>query len=262
MAHPGISSAVGGVSRPLVLSLFPGVGLLDMAFEEAGFCVVRGPDLIYGGDVRAFHPPPHRFDGVIGGPPCQAHSSFRHIILASGKELAEDMVPEFARCVSEAQPGWWLMENVPGVPTLHVEGYLACRHVLDNRWLGEEQERRRVFQFGTADGRQLHFPTAALDHPNTETTCMASEGKAGRIMRKGGKADYQPRRPWARFCELQGLPPGFLSESPFTLDGKYRAVGNGVPLAMGRAVAKAVRQALALPLRTPQAASLSSRDAA
>lgn len=33
----------------LVLSLFPGVGLLDMAFEEEGFCVVRGPDLLWGG---------------------------------------------------------------------------------------------------------------------------------------------------------------------------------------------------------------------
>jgi hypothetical protein len=33
---------------PLVLSLFPGIGLLDMAFEEEGFCVVRGPDLLWG----------------------------------------------------------------------------------------------------------------------------------------------------------------------------------------------------------------------
>ena len=41
----------------LVLSLFPGIGLLDMAFEEAGFTVVRGPDLLRGGDIRRFHPP-------------------------------------------------------------------------------------------------------------------------------------------------------------------------------------------------------------
>jgi hypothetical protein len=27
----------------MVLSLFPGVGLLDRAFEDCGFCVVRGP---------------------------------------------------------------------------------------------------------------------------------------------------------------------------------------------------------------------------
>ena len=42
----------------LVLSLFPGIGLLDSAFEEEGFCVVRGPDLLWGGDVGRFTRPP------------------------------------------------------------------------------------------------------------------------------------------------------------------------------------------------------------
>ena len=42
----------------LVLSLFPGLGVLGKAFEEAGWCVVRGPDVIWGGDVRDFNPPP------------------------------------------------------------------------------------------------------------------------------------------------------------------------------------------------------------
>jgi site-specific DNA-cytosine methylase len=63
----------------LVLSLFPGIGLLDRAFEDAGFCVVRGPDLLWGGDVGRFHPPAGRFDGVIGGPPCQMFSTMRHV---------------------------------------------------------------------------------------------------------------------------------------------------------------------------------------
>lgn len=44
---------VEGMSE-LVLSLFPGIGLLDMAFEEEGFCVVRGPDLLWGGDIKNF----------------------------------------------------------------------------------------------------------------------------------------------------------------------------------------------------------------
>ena len=39
-----------------VLSLFPGVGLLDRGFEDAGFCVLRGPDKIWGGDIRKFFP--------------------------------------------------------------------------------------------------------------------------------------------------------------------------------------------------------------
>ena len=35
-----------------VLSLFPGIGLLDMAFELEGDTVYRGPDVIFGGDIR------------------------------------------------------------------------------------------------------------------------------------------------------------------------------------------------------------------
>src|ERR1700730_15174371 len=39
-----------------VLSLFPGIGLLDRAFEEMGSCVMRGPDLLWGGAIQTFHP--------------------------------------------------------------------------------------------------------------------------------------------------------------------------------------------------------------
>ena len=92
----------------LVLSLFPGIGLLDMAFEEQGFCVVRGPDLLWGGDIRGFHPPPNRFDGIIGGPPCQKFSTAAR--LRPGLKR-QDLIPEFVRCVEEAQPTWFLMEN-------------------------------------------------------------------------------------------------------------------------------------------------------
>ena len=58
-----------------MLSLFPGLGVLGKAFEKAGWCVVRGPDVIWGGDVRDFNPPPGHFHGVIGGPPCQSFSA-------------------------------------------------------------------------------------------------------------------------------------------------------------------------------------------
>lgn len=32
----------------MILSLFPGIGILDHAFELEGFTVVRGPDLLWG----------------------------------------------------------------------------------------------------------------------------------------------------------------------------------------------------------------------
>ena len=54
----------------MILSIFPGVDLLGRAFEEKGYSVVRGPDLIYGGDIRSFRVDPDLFEGVIGGPPC------------------------------------------------------------------------------------------------------------------------------------------------------------------------------------------------
>jgi len=58
----------------LVLSLFPGADLLGRAFEEVGFVVVRGPELMLGQDIRSWHSLPGKFDGVIGGPPCKAFS--------------------------------------------------------------------------------------------------------------------------------------------------------------------------------------------
>jgi site-specific DNA-cytosine methylase len=39
------------------------------------------------------------------------------------------------------------------------------------------------------------------------------------------------------------LPGDFLSLAPFTTEAKRHAIGNGVPLPMGRAIAKAVREA-------------------
>lgn len=89
----------------LVLSVFPGVDLLGRAFEEEGFTVVRGPDVLWGGDIRRFRPPAGVFDGVIGGPPCQAHSQLRYLVQHRWGRTAEDLIPEFARCVLEAQPG-------------------------------------------------------------------------------------------------------------------------------------------------------------
>src|SRR5262245_38871520 len=108
----------------LVLSLFPGIGLLDMAFEQEGFCVVRGPDVLWGGDIRRFHPPAGKFDGVIGGPPCQEFSSLSFINRHHGvKSRFGNLIPEFERVVREANPIWFLMENVERAPKPKLDGY-------------------------------------------------------------------------------------------------------------------------------------------
>lgn len=211
----------------MILSLFPGVGLLDRAFEDCGWCVVRGPDALWGGDVRKFFPPARHFAGVIGGPPCQNFSTVnRNRDFAGGMEL----VNEFLRIVGAASPDWWLMENVPGSPRgVTVPGYVTQHFTLDASHVGSEQHRLRVFHYGHRPGtRELVIARPGASQPGTsQRACLASEG------RRAG------RRTWGHFCELQGLPPGF-DLPPFKVVEKYRAVGNGVPYPLALALALAI----------------------
>lgn len=249
------------MSGPLVLSLFPGIGLLDMAFEEAGFCVVRGPDLLWGGDVHRFSPPIGRFDGIIGGPPCKRWSPLANIVRAVHGEdaVAPDLIPEFERVVGEAAPEWFLMENVERAPVPDVRRYVVRHVVLNNRLFGGEQSRDRRFSFGTHDGIALSSSAIAAAVSSVpakwEHAVTSNSGgrrrtvvldDSGRSRGNQGTADDArlQTRPTSRLAELQGLPADFLEDAPFTTKGKKEAIGNGVPLPMGRAIAKAVMQAI------------------
>ena len=138
----------------LVLSIFPGIDLLGKAFEEEGYCVVRGPDPLWGGDIRSFHPPAGVFAGVIGGPPCQEFSILRSVNRDKPPKWG-NLIPEFERVVMEAQPRWFLMENIKRAPLPSVPGYKVDGTLLDNRWLGHVQSRLHRFSFGTNEGTRL-----------------------------------------------------------------------------------------------------------
>lgn len=240
------------MSAPLVLSLFPGIGLLDMAFEEVGFCVVRGPDLLWGGDIRRFHPPAGRFDGVIGGPPCQAFSRLRYLVEHNGFTVAPNLIPEFERCVLEAQPTWFVMENVPDAPVPSVPGYTVSPEMVRDVWVGGETSRLRRFSWGTCSilaSARLHIEQLALHRTDPGPAVLASggyrevpvavggSGKVKRTKRLGYKGNADAA------AAAQGLPPDFDLPG-FTAAGKCKAIGNGVPLPMGRAIARAVAEAI------------------
>lgn len=212
----------------LILSIFPGADLLGRGFEAEGFCVVRGPDLVWGGDVASFHPPSGKFEGVIGGSPCQEFSrAFRGERAGEGIRL----LGEFCRVVAEARPDWFLLENVPGVPSIGVDGYELQRLNLNAAECGGRQRRNRCFQFGSRDGTCLVLDRRVTRPRELASTCMASE--ASRMGRRG----------FADFCELQGLPREFDLPG-ISLGAKYRAVGNGVPVYMAAVMARAVRDRL------------------
>jgi len=233
------------VTGELVLSCFPGIGILDMGFEEHGFCVVRGPDLLWGGDIKVFHPPAGVFDGVIGGPPCQAHSRLAALVRAKGATVAEDLIPEFARVVSEARPRWYLMENVRGAPSPAVVDYAEENFLVNNRWLGEEQSRLRRFYVGmlgpTPLGIRARLRVALFENPSFGFAVLAGHGPTP------GFRDHHRPDSWQTLPEmlrLQGLPADFLEHAPLTLSGKRKVIGNAVALPMARELARAVREAL------------------
>lgn len=207
----------------LVLSLFPGIDLLGRGFEAEGFCVVRGPDLLFGGDIRGFNPPAGRFDGVIAGSPCQDFSRARR---RPPTGYGRQMLEEFARCVSQCRPAWWMLENVPGVPDVSIPGYTVQRLDINARECGSTQNRHRHIQFGDREGRVI-VPARSGPCADWAPAVLATEGA-----RKG-------RRGWADVCELQGLPRSF--ELPgLTQSARYAAVGNGVHVAVARTLARAV----------------------
>lgn len=239
-----------------MLSLFPGIGLLDMAFEEEGFTVVRGPDVLWGGDIRRFRPPAGKFDGVIGGPPCQAFSQLRHLNPLAGARFG-NLIPEFERCVDAARPAWFVMENVPAAPVPNVAGYVVKTLKLNNRWFGEQQDRTRLWSFGTPHGAPLLPEIACLESPyyiqavtgsaRSVPVKLGGSGKVKRTYTADGKLhgpNNGARMSVGDMLAYQGAPPDMLDHCPMTEQGKRKAIGNGVPLSMGRAIAKAVKEAV------------------
>lgn len=229
MTSRGESDAAGSrearcVTPTPVLSIFPGADLLGRGFEEEGYSVVRGPDIVWGGDIRRFHPARGIFEGVIGGSPCQQFSKLNRNPI---EEIGLEMLGHYCRVVQESACVWFVLENVPGVPDVVIPGYTVQRLNLTAAECGGAQRRNRCFQFGARDGTCIS-PDRADTVRVTQPAAIASE------------AARENRRSFADFCELQGLPRDFDLPG-LSVAAKYRAVGNGVPVYMARVIARSVR---------------------
>jgi len=205
----------------LVLSIFSGIDLLGKAFQRNGFCVVKADDInLDGGDIRDFHAPKDKFDGLVGGSPCQDFSKLNRN--PTGYSLK--MQKEYIRIVEEASPNWFLYENVAGFPHFQIDEYIQQRFKLDLAWFSPFS-RRRDFIFGHKDGILLN--------PMNST-----RGKV-----KGTAVTGSDNRSFQSMCEIQGLPKDF--QLPFLSSvGKKKAVANAVPLQMGTYLAGLINTTL------------------
>lgn len=232
-----------------MLSIFPGIDILGRAFEEQGYCVVRGPDRLWGGDIRTFHPPADVFEGIIGGPPCQEFSIVRCLNPGAHGKWG-NLIPEFERVVGEARPSWFIMENIKRAPLPAVTGYHVDPSLLNNRWLGFPQSRLHRFSFGTTNGAHLVYNVALFEHINYRYRVMASGNDPRHGTHHGSKnLHYKAGPSNATVREslvLQGLPENMLDDAPFTVKAKQSVIGNAVAWPMAMELARAVKQATTL----------------
>jgi len=193
-------------------SLFAGIGGFDLGFEQAGiptlwqvennwFCqsVLRThfPEAKLYGDIRTLDPAVlEPVDIISGGVPCQDWS----IANAQRRGLEGNdsgLFFEFVRIVAALRPPWVVFENVPGLLSAHAGrdfaivlrsladlGYGLAWRVLDSRFFGVAQRRRRVYLVGSRGNlraAQVLFDTeGGCGHPPARTAKGETAAAAGR----------------------------------------------------------------------------------
>lgn len=208
---------------PPVLSLCTGAGFLDRAFIDTGFNVIAGCEIdprmramyaaLCGGeplcyDLRGLPAivAGQHFTGVIGGPPCQAHSKLR----AMRGARFSDMGPAVDRLLASITCDWFLFENVIRIPIFGAQHTrLDAMH-----FHRPHQSRPRWFT------HSRNLPPPAPIYSGTVDDLMAYPVVAGRL--------YGPKRG----AVLQGLPE--FASLPFPCVDLQAGLANAVcyPLAL------------------------------
>lgn len=221
------------VSKYRVLSICTGMGLLDRAFMDAGFEVVPGCEIdpemramysaLCGGEALAHDLADlpgmiagQRFDGIIGGPPCQALTNLR----AMRAPKYPDLTPLVAGLLAAVPHDWFLFENVA---PLQLERSKATK-LNAMHFYHPHQSRERWFTHSP----NLHAPRGI--YRGNVDDLMAYSVVAGRI--------YGPKRG----ARLQGYPAA--AQLPFPCRQLQKGLANAVPYPLGLAWAHSILQSL------------------
>ncbi len=237
--HP---AAAPHAPSPHILSLSPGIDLLGVAFELAGYTVVRGPDPILGQPgIQTFHSPAGRFDGIIAGDPCQPHSAARNG--SKTPPSAPDLRADIARIIAEAQPLWWLTENTERAPAIAVPGYESQSQIIYAWSLGVDQRRPRQFTIGARELPVLAWPSGEKTDSPLPTATARGMFTSSSIGSRGTWKDHAGRTtPWKLLLQNFGLPPDW-DIIPMTREGVRTALGNAVPIPVGLSLATTISRA-------------------
>ena len=189
------------------LSLFSGIGGLDLAAEMAGFVTVgqcewadyptkilekHWPDVPRWRDIRTLtvenfyeRTGLRTVDIISGGFPCQPFSVAGE---RRGKEDDRYLWPEMLRVIQEIRPTWVLGENVPGIINLALDEVLSD---LEN--CGYSCETFVIPACGV-DAPHKRFRVAILAHANDKCSAMRRDGELSDTATDGSQGDDNPRR--------------------------------------------------------------------
>ena len=196
------------------ISLFTGIGGIDLASEWAGFDTIlqvendpyclkvlekHWPTVERCTDIRSLNGRKYRgtIDLLSGGVPCQPYSG-------AGKRKAfdddRDLWPEMFRIVQEVRPTWVLGENVANfvnlgldrtILNLESEGYEVQTFNIPAVAVSAWHQRARIFVVGYAE----HYgpPTSKESRSTAKTGNDDKEGKdqAGQPSGTGGREAYE-----------------------------------------------------------------------
>lgn len=250
--------------RPTVVSLFSGIGGLDLGFVREGFKILWANEfnlqaaasyetnlglrpVVEDIDAIAIDAIP-RADVVIGGPPCQSFSLV-------GRRFEDDprghLVWTFTNIVSRIRPRAFVLENVPGMEaslvdgvrlpivlarTFAAAGYDVAPMKLNAADYMVPQLRRRLFLIGIRGAAVAKpDPETFSDHlgvPASERLISASAAldDLGPCVGKGERATYahSPSTWLAKHFRAKRLPNVSLHECP-RLSATDAALARAIP---------------------------------
>jgi len=219
----------------------------------------------------------YELDVLDGSPPCQGFST-------AGKRQLDDprnhLFIEYCHLLRDLAPKVFIMENVPGLIrgkmrlifreimlALKDCGYQVKCRLLDAKWFGVPQERKRLIWIGTRQDLQIIpiFPKATVQHPISIRQALDLQGAGGiknQQFRNRFRSLDKPAPTLERACppiilmkdsikprklivdeakRLQSFPDNFWL--PDNNKG-YALIGNSVPPLMMKAIAETVRDSI------------------